>query len=56
MKIRSVHVCQDAACAGGEPHEDDHGTRVFGVPAWVICLVLCAAMPVALLAYTYASR
>ncbi|MEU0807362.1 hypothetical protein [Streptomyces sp. NPDC005970] len=31
-------------------------TRVFSVPAWVICLVLAVAYPVALLAYTYASR
>ncbi|MET7934825.1 hypothetical protein [Streptomyces sp. NPDC005322] len=56
MKIRTVGACRRPECAGAEPHEDDEGTRFFGVPAWVICLVACAAMPVALLAYTYASR
>ncbi|MGW2325528.1 hypothetical protein ACWC5C_07145 [Streptomyces sp. NPDC001700] len=34
----------------------DEGTRFFGVSAWVVCLAACAAMPVALLTYTYASR
>ncbi|MGR3933721.1 hypothetical protein [Streptomyces sp. BRA346] len=56
MKIRTVGACQRPECAGVEAHEDDHGTRFFRVPAWVVCFVLCAAMPVALLAYTYASR
>ncbi|MGO4755697.1 hypothetical protein AB4212_45095 [Streptomyces sp. 2MCAF27] len=56
MKIRTVGMCRRPECAGAEPHEDDEGTRFFGVPAWRICLAVCAAMPVALLAYTYTSR
>ena len=52
MPIRTERVC--SAC--DEPHPDGEGTRFFGVPAWRICLVLCALMPVALIAYTYASR
>ncbi|WP_039938591.1 hypothetical protein [Streptomyces himastatinicus] len=55
-KIRTVGAGRRPECVGAEPHEDDEGTRFFGVPAWVICLVACAAMPVALLSYTYASR
>ncbi|MFD7505131.1 hypothetical protein [Streptomyces sp. NPDC059850] len=52
MKIRTHRVVRD----GDEVYPDGEGTRFFGLPAWRICFVLCAAMPVALLAYTYASR
>ncbi|WP_158080318.1 hypothetical protein [Streptomyces sparsogenes] len=52
MPIRTVRMCTEC----DEPHEDEHGTRFFGVPAWMICLAACVAMPIALLAYTYTSR
>lgn len=52
MAIRTERAC--TRC--DEPHGDGEGTRFFGVPAWRICLALCMAMPVALLAYTYVSR
>lgn len=52
MPIRTIRMCTEC----DEPHGDGEGTRFFGVPAWRICFVLCAAMPVALLGYTYASR
>ncbi|MFD8865566.1 hypothetical protein ACFV1F_14540 [Streptomyces sp. NPDC059590] len=52
MKIRTHRVIRD----GDEVYPDGEGTRFFGVPAWRICLAVCAAMPIALLAYTYTSR
>ncbi|WP_432010205.1 hypothetical protein [Streptomyces cucumeris] len=52
MKIRTHRVVRD----GDEVYPDGEGTRILGIPAWRICLLLCALMPVALIAYTYASR
>ncbi|MDW6062932.1 hypothetical protein SAZ11_39155 [Streptomyces sp. FXJ1.4098] len=52
MKIRTHRVVRD----GDEVCPDGEGTRFFGVPAWRICLAVCAAMPIALLAYTYTTR
>ncbi|MER5969053.1 MULTISPECIES: hypothetical protein [unclassified Streptomyces] len=52
MKIRTERTIED----NGEVYTDGEGTRFFGIPAWRICLVLCAAMPVALLTYTYSVR
>lgn len=56
MKIRTVRMTTCTMCP--EPHqvEDEHGTRFFGVPAWLICFALVIAMGVALLAYTFTSR
>ncbi len=53
MKIRSHRVIEGD---DGEMWPDGEGARFFGVPAWLLCFALCAAMPVALLAYTFASR
>ncbi|MET8180433.1 hypothetical protein [Streptomyces sp. NPDC005336] len=52
MAIRTVRACTQC----DEDHGDGEGTRFFGVPAWRICVVLCAAMPIALLVYTYTTR
>ena len=52
MAIRTVRTCTQR----DEPHGDGEGTRFFGIPAWRICLAVCAAMPVAPIAHTYASR
>lgn len=54
MKIRTERMVSGCSC--GRVHRDEHGTRFFGVPAWVICLVIVVAGTAAMLAYTAAAR
>lgn len=56
MQIVSVRECQRPECAQMPPHEDDEGTRVLGVPAWLISFAVIVGAAVAMLAYTAAER
>lgn len=56
MKMRTVGMCTDPECHNPEPHEDDQGTRFFGVPAWLYCFITVVGLGVALLGYTFATR
>lgn len=56
VQVVSVRECRRPECASVEPHEDDEGTRLAGVPAWLISLLVIVGAAVAMLAYTASQR
>lgn len=56
VQAYGVRECRRPECAHMPPHEDDEGTRLLGVPAWLLSFVVIVGAAVAMLAYTAAQR
>lgn len=56
VQLYGVQECRRPECANEPWHEDDEGTRVLGVPAWLWSFLIIVGATVAMLAYTATQR